>query len=63
MQVILYDEFMLLVKAEVGGEVTGEHQELHNVHVCALSNAATTKIKGDWRRNCSSSTDLPPVLT
>lgn len=44
MQVILCDEFMLLVKAETGGEVTGKHQELDKVCVCALkhgSNAAT----------------------
>lgn len=67
MQVILCDEFILLVKAEMGGEVTGEHQELHKVPVCALkhrSNATTyTKIQGEWRRNCSSSTDLAPVIT
>lgn len=44
MQVSLCDEFMLLVKAEMGGEVTGEHQELHKVPVFALkhrSNATT----------------------
>lgn len=44
MQVILCDEFMLLMKAEMGGEGMGEHQELHKVHVRALkhrSNAAT----------------------
>lgn len=45
MQVILRDEFMLLVKAETGREVTGKHQEKHKVCVCALkhgSSAATS---------------------
>lgn len=36
MQVILCDEFMLVVKAEIGGEVIGDQQGLHKVCVCAL---------------------------
>lgn len=66
MQVILCDVFMLLVKAEMGGEVTGEHQELHKVPVYALKhrkNAATLLRYSDWRGNCSSRTDLAPVIT